>query len=144
VKRDAQRRELCKISVSVYISVDVLFKDRCLMKQVNGAGINEHGRFSSLRDEPLAKQVIGLRVPVSQLEIVKAKGTEWIRDAIAEKLQRESVIAISAEAKAVQKLDRFDNPSNYTIIGEVNAEIDIEAINKHLKKRGKKQISIAD
>lgn len=114
------------------------------MKQVNGAGINEHGRFSSLRDEPLAKQVIGLRVPVSQLEIVKAKGTEWIRDAIAEKLQRESVIAISAEAKAVQRLDRIDNPSNYTIIGEVNAEIDIEAINKHLRKLGKKQISIAD
>jgi hypothetical protein len=74
------------------------------MKQVNGAGINEHGRFSSLRDEPLAKQVIGLRVPVSQLEIVKAKGTEWIRDAIAEKLQRESVIAIDSIILATTQL----------------------------------------
>ena len=114
------------------------------MKQVNGAGLNEHGRFASLRDEPLAKQVIGLRVPVSQLEIVKAKGTEWIRDAIAEKLQRESIIAVFAEAKAIQRLDRLDNPSNYTITGEINEEIDIEAINRHLRKRGKKQISITD
>ena len=114
------------------------------MKQVNGAGLNEHGRFASLRDEPLAKQVIGLRVPASQLEIIKAKGTEWIRNAIAEKLQRESVIASCAESKAIHRLARLDNPNNYTIIGEVNEDIDIEAINKHLKKRGKKQISIAD
>ena len=61
------------------------------MKQVNGAGLNKQGRFTSLRDEPLAKRVIGLRIPVSQFETVKARGSDWIRDAIAEKLHRESV-----------------------------------------------------
>ncbi len=114
------------------------------MKQVNGAGLDKQGRFASLRNEPLAKQVIGLRVPISQFEIVKARGSDWIRDAIAEKLQRESVTFISAEAKAIRRLERIDNLNNYTILGEAEEEIDIEAINRHLTKRGKKQISIAD
>ncbi len=98
----------------------------------------------NLNDEPLAEQVISLRVPVSQLEIVKAKGIDWIREAIAEKLQRESLIFVYAEAKAIQRLDRLENPSNYTTLGEAEEEIDIKAINEHLGKRGKKQISIAD
>ena len=114
------------------------------MKQVNGAGLNKQGRFTSLRDEPLAKQVIGLRIPVSQFETVKARGSDWIRDAIAEKLQRESVTFISAEAKAIQRLEGIDNLNNYTTVGEAEEEIDIEAINRHLTKRGKKQISIED
>ena len=95
-------------------------------------------------NEPLAEQIISLRVPVSQIEIVQAKGIDWIREAIAEKLQRESVIIISAEAKAVQRLNRLNNPDNYTTLGEIGEPIDITAIQKHIRQRGKKQISITD
>lgn len=71
-------------------------------------------------NEPLAEQIISLRVPVSQIEIVQAKGIDWIREAIAEKLQREAVITISAEAKAIQRLDRLNNQDNYTTLGEID------------------------
>ena len=83
-------------------------------------------------NEPLAEQIISLRVPVSQIEIVQAKGIDWIREAIAEKLQRESVIIISAEAKAVLRLDRLNNQDNYTTLGEIGEPIDITAIQKYL------------
>jgi len=114
------------------------------MTPINEAKPKQQGQKTNLNDEPLAEQVIGLIVPVSQLEIVKAKGIDWIREAIVEKLQRESLIFVSAEAKAMQRLDRLENPSNYTTLGEAEEEIDIKAINAHLGKRGKKQISIAD
>jgi hypothetical protein len=114
------------------------------MKQVNSAETQQKISRANFRDEPLAKQVISLRVPTSQIEIVKARGNEWIRTAIAEKLQRESIISIFAEARATQRLDRLDDSSNYTTIGEFEQEIDSELINNHLRKRGKKQISITN
>ena len=112
------------------------------MKQIKGVRLAANGRFTSLRDEPLAKKVNGVRVPISIYEPVKAKGGDWIREVIAEKLQRESLISISAEEKAVQRIDRQEDPSNYIDISE--EEIDIESVNEYLKKRGKKQISIAN
>jgi hypothetical protein len=114
------------------------------MTSINEAKLRKQGQRTDLNDEALAEQVIGLRIPISQLEIVKAKGIDWIREAIAEKLQRESLLFVSAEAKAMQRLDRIENESNYTTFGEAEEEIDIKAINAHLGKRGKKQISIAD
>jgi len=115
-----------------------------VMKQVNITEIDKKNNLANSRDEPLAKRVISLRVPANQIDIVKAKGNEWIRTAIAEKLQRESIIDLFAETKAIQRLDRLDDSSNYTTIGESEQEIDIELINKHLEKRDKKQISIAN
>jgi hypothetical protein len=56
------------------------------MTTINEAKPRKQGQRTNLNDEPLAEQVIGLRVPISQLEIVKAKGIDWIREAIAEKL----------------------------------------------------------
>jgi hypothetical protein len=114
------------------------------MTPINEAKLKHQSQRTNLNDEPLAEQVIGLRVPVSQFEIVKAKGIDWIREAIAEKLQRESLIFVSAEAKAIQRLDRLENPDHYITLGEAEEQIDIEAINKHLETRGKKQISVAD
>jgi hypothetical protein len=122
--------------------ITVLEAREIIMKTIKGAKLNEHGRFETLRDEPLSKQQIGLRLPISQFNLVKEKGVEWIRNAIAEKLQRESVIVISAEEKATERIDRLDDQSNYTMLGEVGEKIDIKAINKHLSKRGKKQVSI--
>jgi hypothetical protein len=114
------------------------------MTSINEAKPRKQGQRTDLNDEALAEQVIGLKIPISQIEIVKAKGIDWIREAIAEKLQRESLTFVSAEAKAIQRLDRRENPSNYTTLGEAEEDIDIKAINVHLGKRGKKQISIAD
>jgi hypothetical protein len=110
------------------------------MTPINEAIPKQQGQRTNLNDEPLAEQVIGLRVPVSQLEIVKAKGIDWIREAIAEKLQRESLIFVSAEAKAIQRLDRLENPSNYTTLGEIEEEIDIQAISEHLGNRKRNRI----
>jgi hypothetical protein len=59
------------------------------MTPINEAKPIQQGQITNLNDEPLAEQVIGSRVPVSQLEIVKVKGIDWICEAIAEESQRE-------------------------------------------------------
>jgi len=107
------------------------------MTPINEAKPKQQGQKTNLNDEPLAGT--GYRLNSS-----RQSGIDWIREAIAEKLQRESLIFVSAEAKAIQRLDRLENPDHYITIGEAEEQIDIEAINKHLETRGKKQISVAD
>lgn len=60
------------------------------MKQLHH---DENGKFCSPHSEPLAKKVIGVRLPVTMDALVREVAGEdlsnWIRNAIAEKLERE-------------------------------------------------------
>lgn len=55
---------------------------------------DKRGKFGSPYPEPLAKKIIGVRLPVSMDATVRELAgddlSEWIREAIAEKLARES------------------------------------------------------
>lgn len=70
---------------------EAIGKQQAMDKIVRGSKLNEFGRFDTLHDEPLSKRQIGLRLPESQFETVKALGVDWIREAIAEKLERDAL-----------------------------------------------------
>lgn len=61
----------------------------------------------------------------------------WIREAIAEKLQRENRFAAnSAEAKAIARISKPISESEWVTVGTLDEEFDLEQINKEIRQRG--------
>lgn len=61
----------------------------------------------------------------------------WIREAIAEKLQRENrLVASSAEAKAISRISKPISESEWVTVGTLDEEFDLERINEGIRKRG--------
>lgn len=64
------------------------------MKKDRKLFFDEHGNFASPNPEKLSKKVIGVRLPISVEPKVKQLAgddlSNWIRQAIVEKLERES------------------------------------------------------
>ena len=64
------------------------------MTKANLQPKNELGQWRPMGDEPLAKQVIGIRLPESVHEVVfnRPDRTEWLRRVITEAAQREGLL----------------------------------------------------
>jgi hypothetical protein len=61
----------------------------------------------------------------------------WIREAIAEKLQRENrLVDSSAEAKAISRISKPISESEWVTVGTLDEEFDLERINEEIRKRG--------
>lgn len=61
----------------------------------------------------------------------------WIREAIAEKLQRENQLAFSsAESKAVARIANPIKEEEWITIGTLDEEFDLEQVNQEIQERG--------
>ena len=63
--------------------------------------------------------------------------TNWLREAIAEKLQRENpLIFRSAESKASDRIVKPIQEDEWVTIGTLDEEFDLEQVNREIKLRG--------
>ncbi|PZV16427.1 MAG: hypothetical protein DCF20_07875 [Pseudanabaena sp.] len=61
----------------------------------------------------------------------------WLREAIAEKLQRENRLVLSsAESKAVDRLAKPIKEDEWVTMGTLDEEFDLEQVNRAIKLRG--------
>jgi hypothetical protein len=63
--------------------------------------------------------------------------TNWLREAITEKLQRENrLILRSAESKAVERTVKPINEDEWVIMGTLDEEFDLVQVNREIDQRG--------
>jgi hypothetical protein len=61
----------------------------------------------------------------------------WLREAIAEKLQRENRLVLSsAESKAIDRIAKPINEDEWITMGTLDEEFDLEQVNREIKLRG--------
>lgn len=61
----------------------------------------------------------------------------WLREAIAEKLERENRLVLSsAESKAIDRIDKSIKEDEWITIGTLDEEFDLEQVNREIKLRG--------
>lgn len=61
----------------------------------------------------------------------------WLREAIAEKLQKENrVVLSSAEAKAINRIAEPIKEDEWVTIGTIDEEFDLERVNREIRLRG--------
>ena len=61
----------------------------------------------------------------------------WLREAIAEKLERENRLVLSsAESKAIDRMDKPIKEDEWITIGTLDEEFDLEQVNREIKRRG--------
>jgi hypothetical protein len=61
----------------------------------------------------------------------------WLREAIAEKLERENRLVLSsAESKAIDRMDKPIKEDQWITIGTLDEEFDLEQVNREIKRRG--------
>ena len=61
----------------------------------------------------------------------------WLREAIAEKLERENRLVLSsAESKAIDRMDKPIKEDQWITIGTLDEEFDLEQVNGEIKRRG--------
>jgi hypothetical protein len=61
----------------------------------------------------------------------------WLREAIAEKLQRENRLALrSAESKAIDRIATPIKDEEWVTMGTLDEEFDLEQVNREIKLRG--------
>ncbi len=61
----------------------------------------------------------------------------WIREAIAEKLQRENCLTVaSAESKAVSRIVNPIKEEEWITMGNLDETFDLEQVNQEIKERG--------
>jgi hypothetical protein len=61
----------------------------------------------------------------------------WLREAIAEKLERENRLVLSsAESKAIDRIDKPIKEDQWITIGTLDEEFDLEQVNGEIKRRG--------
>jgi hypothetical protein len=75
------------------VSMILLVSNATIMPLLNPKQRSEGGTFTQIGDEPLSKQVIGVRLPESIHAIVHnlPNRAEWLRRVITEAAQRELV-----------------------------------------------------
>lgn len=61
----------------------------------------------------------------------------WLREAIAEKLQRENRLVLnSAESKAIDRIAKPIKEEEWITVGDLEDEFDLEQANGEIKRRG--------
>jgi len=61
----------------------------------------------------------------------------WLREAIAEKLQRENRLVLSsAESKAIDRIAKPIKEDEWVTMGTLDEEFDLEQVNREIKLRG--------
>ncbi len=61
----------------------------------------------------------------------------WLREAIAEKLQRENRLVLSsAESKAIERIAKPIEEDEWVTMGTIDEEFDLEQVNREIKLRG--------
>jgi hypothetical protein len=61
----------------------------------------------------------------------------WLREAIAEKLQRENRLVLnSAESKAIDRIAKPIKEDEWITVGTLDDEFDLEQVNREIKRRG--------
>ena len=61
----------------------------------------------------------------------------WLREAIAEKLQRENRLVLSsAESKAIARIAEPIKEDEWVTMGTLDEEFDLEQVNREIKLRG--------
>lgn len=61
----------------------------------------------------------------------------WLREAIAEKLQRENRLVLnSAESKAIDRITKPIKEDEWITVGTLDDEFDLEHINREINRRG--------
>jgi hypothetical protein len=61
----------------------------------------------------------------------------WLREAIAEKLQRENrLVFSSAESKAIDRIAQPIKEDEWVTVGTPDDEFDLEQVNREIKLRG--------
>lgn len=61
----------------------------------------------------------------------------WLREAIAEKLQRENrQVFGSAESKAIERITKPIKENEWVTVGTLDDEFDLEQVNREIKLRG--------
>jgi len=61
----------------------------------------------------------------------------WLREAIAEKLQRENqFVSSSAESKAIARIAKPIGEDEWVTIGTLDEEFDLEQVNREIVQRG--------
>ena len=62
---------------------------------------------------------------------------DWLREAIAEKLQRENRLVLnSAESKAIDRIAKPIKEDEWITVGTLDDEFDLEQVNREIKRRG--------
>jgi hypothetical protein len=60
----------------------------------------------------------------------------WLREAIAEKLQRENrLVFSSAESKAIDRIAKPIKEDEWVTVGTLDDELDLEQVNREIKLR---------
>jgi hypothetical protein len=61
----------------------------------------------------------------------------WLREAIAEKLERENRLVLSsAESKAIDRIAKPVKEDEWVTMGTLDEEFDLEQVNREIKLRG--------
>jgi hypothetical protein len=61
----------------------------------------------------------------------------WLREAIAEKLERENRLVLSsAESKAIDRIAIPIKEDEWITMGTLDGEFDLEQVNREIKRRG--------
>jgi hypothetical protein len=61
----------------------------------------------------------------------------WLREAIAEKLQRENrLVLYSAESKAIDRITKPIKEDEWITVGTLDDEFDLKQVNREIKQRG--------
>jgi hypothetical protein len=61
----------------------------------------------------------------------------WLREAIAEKLQRENRLVLnSAESKAIDRIAKPIKEDEWITVGTLDDEFDLEQVNREIERRG--------
>jgi hypothetical protein len=61
----------------------------------------------------------------------------WLREAIAEKLQRENRLVLnSAESKAIDRIAKPIKEDEWITVGTLDDEFDLKQVNREIERRG--------
>jgi hypothetical protein len=81
---------------------------------------------------------VTLSLPSDVFNSLPSQGRmNWLREAIAEKLQRENrLVLISAESKAIERIAKPIKEDEWVTMGTLDEEFDLEQVNREIKLRG--------
>jgi len=81
---------------------------------------------------------VTLSLPSDVFNSLPSQGRmNWLREAIAEKLQRENRLVLSsAESKAVNRIAKPIKEDEWVTMGTLDEEFDLEQVNREIKLRG--------
>jgi len=81
---------------------------------------------------------VKLSLPSDVFNSLPSQGRmNWLREAIAEKLQRENRLVLSsAESKAINRIAKPIKEDEWVTMGTLDEEFDLEQVNREIKMRG--------